>query len=77
MGFDETLLLVEEYSDLNNTAIPDYFTSVLEVYENQDGLYEVQGGNTNDSFHNYEMGLGEMSQRDIKRQNLSLSGSQV
>ena len=40
-------------------------------------MYEVQGGHTNDSFHNYEIGLGDMSQRDIKRQNLSLSGSQV
>lgn len=44
IGFDEALQLVEEYTDNNGSEIPNYFTSVVEVYEHQEGLYEMEGG---------------------------------
>jgi hypothetical protein len=36
LGFEETLVLVEEYARLHHTVIPEYFVSVVEVYQDQD-----------------------------------------
>jgi hypothetical protein len=41
MGFKETIMLIEEFAVKNGSEIPNYFTSVVGVYQDQDQLCEL------------------------------------
>ena len=41
IGFEEAFSLVDEYAEMTGTPVPEYFISVVEIYGDQDDLYEL------------------------------------